>query len=940
MTKTIKFIKDSESGKKDEIAFVNEHTAKVYTEGGYAAYIDEDIKQEKLILKKYKPHPLLKKCKLIKIRALSPKAKEKYGEIFEWVYKPRFEQIVLESVKNYEIIAFLDKDGQDLNVKAEDVKNFDYNKAYEEDNKEKIEDVSENKKQVDENDKQVAKRNIIFCIKEFEKFYNLLMKNAPIGYSPWFFCCEPNDKNPILGISWKSNSAKLSKEQAIEKIKLGYNIAISARADDKLIQFDIDNKNYLEQLPKNTLTTMSRSRTGGHCFGWDKDKTAKINFATNDDGEIRSDDMYLIAPGSYVPYNLNKLKDKEKFDKLTNEEKTDKYLGYYTIKDEFEPRELSYSDFPQFFKDAINKEHEQETEVLQKEERKTYPQGGKYDDLFNLKMKDIVGDISKNIAHPLHDSDTGSNFSMSNDGSICHCWRHMVSLNPVQYLCVKAGYMSCNDAGTPHKGRGISKIRGDKKAYEVAYNEAVKLGLIKNNSIEVDVSLTNNNLNKAIAVFTDSRHLAQQFIKIQPLYYARKNQLYLYNKESYCWELKDETDILNAISKHSYANTISSKSKNEILEALKQEGRMNKPMDAKSTWVQFQNKIYDIETDEIFDASEKYFIMNPLPWKVGKCEETPNIDNLIKSWVRGEDVPLIYEFIAFTMIPKYFIHSFFFLYAPPGTGKSTFLRLLVRLLGKSNCISTTIERINNSSRFETFNWCNKLLIALSEVSDIDDLKNSSLINSATGEDLITAEVKGGESFQFTNYGKFVYATNKLLKVDAQDGFGRRVRTIKFVNRFEKEKDVLDDIPEIEFENLAKKCLRIAGELWKKRQFTGDVSISQRMQNYQELSKTILEKFIDKYCDLTDFNTSISFDEFYSNFIRIQQVQESKVSISRQLKKLGYEPKHMNWQEEQYDSIGHVVTKWISGTKISGIKLKQESLIEVSKNKLENNQLTL
>jgi len=38
-------------------------------------------------------------------------------------------------------------------------------------------------------------------------------------------------------------------------------------------------------------------------------------------------------------------------------------------------------------------------------------------------------------------------------GSICHCWRHLVSLNAVQYLCVSAGYMSCGDAGIPHNSK-------------------------------------------------------------------------------------------------------------------------------------------------------------------------------------------------------------------------------------------------------------------------------------------------------------------------------------------------------------------------------------------------------------------------------------------------------------------------------------------------------
>ncbi len=44
--------------------------------------------------------------------------------------------------------------------------------------------------------------------------------------------------------------------------------------------------------------------------------------------------------------------------------------------------------------------------------------------------------------------------------------------------------MSCGDAGIPHnskdpnfEGRRYSKLKGDKKAFEVAYDEAVKLKL-------------------------------------------------------------------------------------------------------------------------------------------------------------------------------------------------------------------------------------------------------------------------------------------------------------------------------------------------------------------------------------------------------------------------------------------------------------------------------
>lgn len=437
-----------------------------------------------------------------------------------------------------------------------------------------------------------------------------------------------------------------------------------------------------------------------------------------------------------------------------------------------------------------------------------------------------------------------------------------------------------------------------------------------------------NNLNfaKAINTFTNKLELADQFIKIQPIYYERKNQFWVWDFSTYSWIEKDETDILNLISQTTNINTVASKERSEILEALKQKGRLNRPLDIKPTWVQFKNKIYDIETGENFEATPQYFVANPINWKVGDSEDTPTIDKLMRSWVKEEDINKLYEFLAFITVPKYFIHSFHFLYGVPGTAKSTFTNLAVRFVGDRNHVSTSLDRINNNARFETYNWHKKLLITLSEVSNVNDLKNSGLINQATGEDPISAEVKGGSQFNYLNYGKFIYPTNKLLKIDTDDGLGRRIRIIKFNTRFEKEKDVLTDIPESEFENLAKKSLRIAKELWDKRQFTGDVTISERMQNYQEQSKTPLEIFINKYCDLTDSNARIHFDEFYAKFVRIFGQGESRIAISKQLRiNLGFEVKLQNYQEDKIDIYGNPIKEWTSGTNILGIKWKEDQM---------------
>lgn len=312
-------------------------------------------------------------------------------------------------------------------------------------------------------------RNIKICIEQFELFYELLMKNKPEGYIPWFFKCEKENKNPLKGLSWHSPVARLDKEQCIKAIQEGYNLGLSARDNDSLIIIDIDNPKYLNQLPKNTLTTTSRKRDGAHAFCWQGDKTVKMNLPT-DDGEIRSVNQYVLCPGSYVPVDNKTLVE------LSDEAKNDSLLGYYTIRNNNVVTSITLLELPQFFiqKYAENVQAELRVEI-KKEIQDTNQKR-----LSELKVSDLVGFIpaNKRQGHPLHNSDTDANFSLSKDGSLAFCWRHMVSLNALQYLAVESGICNCEDAGTPFKN-GTSKIKGDKEITRKVYEYAAQKGLVK-----------------------------------------------------------------------------------------------------------------------------------------------------------------------------------------------------------------------------------------------------------------------------------------------------------------------------------------------------------------------------------------------------------------------------------------------------------------------------
>ncbi len=769
-------------------------------------------------------------------------------------------------------------------------------------------------------------RDLRVCLENFSLFYDLLMKEAPEGYLPWFFPCAKNGKHPsteaILKLdntskgSWHHEGARLTKEKALALIRQGYNIGISAREGDPLIIIDIDEHEFLKQLPKGTLTTTSRKRAGAHAFCWDLDGSAKINLPT-DYGEVRSKNQYVLASGCFVQFNVNNEKDKKAYDKLPDYAKNDNLLGCYTLRDKNTPKKIGFDGLPDFFKNKEKENLVQETKIKQREEKNSYENGkGKYTELFKLKVCDLVEGYSSNTrkGHPLHESDTDSNFSLSKDGSLGQCWRHMVSLNAVQFLCVKSGYSKCEDAGTPHKGRGFSKIKGDKKALEVAYEEALKNGFI---------SEWKGRGEKKGNILYDKISQVQIFHEENTFFYDRNNIWWLWNRTKFRYEKSDEVDILGISYETENNDIVNSKERRELINSLKHVGRQNIPQEPKDSWVQFRDNIVDLQTGEQFEATPKYFITNPIPWSLGETEETPSFDKLFSDWVGEENIKELYEIIAFAQAPKYFIHRIFCLIGSGANGKSTFLTILRKYLHDDNVVSSSLDSLMKM-RFEGSKLYKKLVCLMGE-TNFGTLTQTDYIKGLSGEDKLRIEFKGKDGFDAVNYAKLILATNSLpATADKTDGFYRRWKIVNFNNKFKKEKDVLSEIPQEEYKNLARKLLRILKELWINRVFTNDGNFEDRKAKYEEHSNP-LNLFINERFE-RDINFDYSSTEFRIEFLEFLQEKgarelTSKV-ITQQLNNLGFEVKQMRIEGVSQKGIRGIKRKNVSlVSDVSGISVR-------------------
>ncbi len=381
----------------------------------------------------------------------------------------------------------------------------------------------------------------------------------------------------------------------------------------------------------------------------------------------------------------------------------------------------------------------------------------------------------------------------------------------------------------------------------------------------------------------------QEFYRLQPFFYSKAGMFVIWNNELKKYEISDDVDMLNGISRIG-ADTISSKTKTEIITALKQYGRRRIPIDAPVTWVQFKDKIYDYKTEETFDASPKYFITNPIPFNMGESEDTPTIDKLLIEWVGEEYHKTAEEIIAYSASSDQFMQRLIALVGGGSNGKGTYLKLLIKFLGEDNTTSSELKELS-SNQFETAVIYKKLLCIMGEVS-YDDLQNTNQLKKLAGEDPIRYCFKGKTPFTEKSSTTLINATNSLPKTpDKTTGFYRKWLIVDFPNQFTEIKHgIIENIPKIEFENLAKKVFRILGELYKKQKFTNEGNFEERMRRYEERSNPVVrfvesncEEVVGNYIELRLFSNN--FNEYAkNNHLRILSVRQ----ISKILRDEGFE----------------------------------------------------
>jgi len=454
--------------------------------------------------------------------------------------------------------------------------------------------------------------------------------------------------------------------------------------------------------------------------------------------------------------------------------------------------------------------------------------------------------------HPIHGSSTGRNFWVNPSKNCWHCFRHGSGGGPLLWLAVEEGLIDCAEARP-----GV--LRGDlfKKVLEVARRR----GLIpeyKPNK-ETVKSLYFRDGRFIPKLLGDELMLAYPFIT---LWESGETYVWLdgyYQRGGEVFIEKECSIRLGEEYNHHRAE--------EVIHYIKAQSLV-KFKEPPPELINLENGILDLKTGELKPHSSDYMFFNKVPVKYDPKADCPRIKKFLSEIVGSpSDVKVLEEIFGFCLYREYFISKAVMLVGEGENGKSTFLNLLKRFLGRKNVCSHDLHDFT-TNRFSTADLRGKLANIYADVSN-KTLRDTGKFKILTGGDPITAEHKYGRPFTFVNYAKLIFSANRVPETyDDSDAFFRRWLIIVFPNRFTEDKRdpfILNKLttPQ-ELSGLLNLALEGLKRLLKNGRFTDSKTIEEIREDYLRKSSPIASFVMD--CLETSSEDYIEKKVLYNAFL--------------------------------------------------------------------------
>jgi P4 family phage/plasmid primase-like protien len=592
-----------------------------------------------------------------------------------------------------------------------------------------------------------------------ERVAELEKTNAVLSeiFEPRYMRIKPYGKNPIEP-NWTDITKQYKYEEIRQYILKGENYGVMAR--DGLIEVDIDTPELKDRMKK-TFTVESGSGRGAHYYYKCKDiKTNAALEELNDKGEIIKSygqiqvwHRFLVAAGSIHP-------DTKKL---------------YRVIDNTSIVEISLSELTSIFGDLLilnTKDFIKQAEIF------SYDNKIKIDkiiDITNFKRngEEYIGE------NPLHGSSkNGRNLYVNPQKNIWSCFHdgHNSGGSPITWLAVQYGLIRCQDC---HKGAITPSI------FEKTMQIAQEKGLVtEKEALQLEANHGDYNPIRLAKYLLKKYYFALEANNDNLLMYDPETGLYANNADII---IRSEIcDILDEDTKAHHHTDVVYYIKGEVPKERRQ-------LKENPNLIAMLNGYINVVTGERKDFSPEVFLTVKIPVTYNLTQQYNK--KFMIDVVGEEQIPVLQEYLGYTLYRGMPFHSAIMFFGSGKNGKSTLIKLIETFIGKENCAHVTLQSLCED-RFSSAQLYHKLINTCGDLSP-DELKNTDMFKRTTGDDVIHAQNKFKDPFDFDNYCKQIYSANELPKTKDQTfAYWRRWQLIACGSVFDGSKCVPNIIKQL------------------------------------------------------------------------------------------------------------------------------------------------
>ena len=289
--------------------------------------------------------------------------------------------------------------------------------------------------------------------------------------------------------------------------------------------------------------------------------------------------------------------------------------------------------------------------------------------------------------------------------------------------------------------------------------------------------------------------------------------------------------------------------------------------------INLKNGILDVQSRTLKPHTKDIYFTSCLDFNFNADAKCPTWDRFIDEVTCGRKClqNILHEYLGFIISGSHYKYQKALILDGSGkNGKTTFLKILKKLVGFNNISTVSIADLSKSV-FASSSLHNKLC-NISEEEPPESFKHQSgTFKNLTGDGTITAQYKYGDLFQFDNLAKLVISYNEMPYIaDTTTGMLRRLLITPWDYDLEGEHASKVD-PDIEIklymelEGIFLRCLDGFDRLERQRGFTKSKFVDERVQGVKEYSDNVAD-FLVNGCNWTkDPKDYVELDEVFAAF---------------------------------------------------------------------------